>query len=244
MLAVNLKGGLGNQLFQLAAGETISSETGRMFCIVNTICPKTVHSDTNYFHSVFAEWGSRPCLPSPYTIVTETSFEKHTWNRMSDTNVCIDGYFQNWRYIHPNFKNNLRLPSCSPLQGAFLHIRGGDYVNHWLHDIGLSRGYYERAVNYFPTGTHFYIFTNDIAYAKQHTFLSNIPHTFVESDEVTSLAQMASCTAGGICANSSFSWWGAYLNPNRTIVMPNKWFNNETFYTEGYYFPGVQRCMV
>lgn len=244
MLAIQLKGGLGNQLFQIAAADTISLETGRKLCLVNDRSPKTVHNDNNYFESVLSSWKNRPILPSPYTIVTEPSFAKHDWSGLLHTNLCLDGYFQNWKYVHPSFQSKLCLPSSPSLPGAFLHIRGGDYVNHWVHDIGLSRGYYERALAHFPTGTHFYIFTNDTEYAKRFTFLSNIPHTFMESDELTSIAQMASCSAGGICANSSFSWWGAYLNPNRTIVMPDKWFNDPGFYTDGYYFPGVQKCSV
>jgi hypothetical protein len=50
---------------------------------------------------------------------------------------------------------------------------------------------------------------------------------------------MKECKAGAICANSSYSWWGAYLNTERCITMPSKWFNNNVFYTKGYYFPGV-----
>jgi len=244
MLAINLKGGLGNQLFQIAAGETISAETGRTFCILDTVSPKTVHTDTNYFTSVLAEWATFSRLPSPYTMINEPSFEKQDWTHILAKNACIDGYFQNWRYISPMFQIKLRLPSSPPLDGAFLHIRGGDYVNHWLHDIGLSQSYYQNAIKMFPTDTHFYIFTNDIVYAKQLPILQSIPHTIMESDEVTSLSQMASCTVGGICANSSFSWWGAYLNPNRTIVMPDKWFNGHGFHTDGYYFPGVIKCPV
>jgi len=50
---------------------------------------------------------------------------------------------------------------------------------------------------------------------------------------------MSKCSKGGICANSSFSWWGAFLNPNRTIIMPSRWFNSSDMWIEGYYFPGV-----
>jgi hypothetical protein len=244
MLAVELRGGLGNQLFQLAAAETIAAETGRTFCIVNSTSPVTVHTDRNYFASVLADWATRPRLRNPYTHVNEPSFLKYNWCGLPDGNVCLTGYFQNWRYIPADFGRRLRLPECSPLPGAFLHIRGGDYVNSWLHDVGLQRGYYRRAIDRFPKDTHFYVFTNDIPYAKSLDVLTDVPHTYITSDEVTSLAQMASCTAGGICANSSFSWWGAYLNPNRTIVMPNTWFNSNEFYTEGYYFSGVQLCEV
>lgn len=244
MLAVELSGGLGNQLFQLAAAETIAAETGRTFCIVSPTSPTTVHTNRNYFTSVLEGWASCSCLPGPYTNVGEPSYAKHDWSGLPAGNVCLGGYFQNWRYVPSDFGRRLRLPPCSPLPGAFLHIRGGDYVNHWLHDVGLRRGYYQRAIQRFPTGTHFYVFTNDINYAKSLGVLANVPHTYIESDEETALAQMASCTVGGICANSSFSWWGAYLNPARTIVMPDKWFNGGGYYTDGYYFPGVQKCAV
>jgi hypothetical protein len=246
MLAIELNGGLGNQLFQLAAAETIAAETNRTFSIVNSISPVTAHTDDNYFDSIFYGWVECPKLQNPYSNVNEHSFVKHIWRDLLPTNtsVCLHGYFQNWRYIPLSFPTRLRLPSCSPLQGAFLHVRGGDYVNNWLHDIGIRREYYQRAVKLFPKNTHFYIFTNDIHYAKSLNILEDIPHSYIESDEVTSLAQMASCTDGGICVNSSFSWWGAYLNPNRRIVMPNKWFNDPTIHIEGYYFPGVQKCIV
>ena len=245
MLAVALNGGLGNQLFQLAAAETIASETGRTFCVTDTISPITVHTDRNYFSSVLADWATRPRLPPAEMNAEETSFEKQEWSTLPQVkSICLHGYFQNWRYVPSGFVERLRLPECPPLNGAFIHIRGGDYVNNPFHDVGLHKGYYRRALTYFPPGTHFYVFTNDIAYAKRFSFLLEVPHTFVDADEVNSLAQMGACILGGICANSSFSWWGAYLNPNRTIVMPDKWFNDPKLYTDGYYFPGVRKCMV
>jgi hypothetical protein len=246
MLAVKLNGGLGNQLFQLAAGETIATETDRTFCILDTTSPTTVHTKTNYFDSILSNWTACPRLPTPYANVTERTFAKPAWKELlpADLSVCLHGYFQNWAYIPSTFSSRLQLPACPSLEGAFLHIRGGDYVNHWFHDVGLARGYYEKAVLHFPEGTHFYIFTNDVPYAKSLPVLNTIPHTFVDSDDMSSLAQMAACTKGGICANSSFSWWGAYLNPTRTIVMPDVWFNDPTMYTAGYYFPGVRVCPV
>ena len=243
MLAVALNGGLGNQLFQLAAAETIASETGRTFCVIDTISPVTAHTDRNYFSSILADWTTCPKLPTPTLKVHESSFEKTGWSTLPNVDaLCLRGYFQNWRYVPSTFIQRLRLPPCPPLLGAFIHIRGGDYVNNPLHDVGLYRVYYRRALRYFPSGTHFYVFTNDVAYAKSFSVLLDVPHTFVHADEVTSLAQMGACTLGGICANSSFSWWGAYLKPNRTIVMPDRWFNDPKIYIEGYYFPNVIRC--
>lgn len=242
MLAVKFNGGLGNQLFQLAAGETIAAETGRRFCIANA--PVSTHTEQNYLKTLMANWVEYPPLPAPYTLFNEVSLAKHDWKDLPSGNVCLNGYFQNWRYVPQDFVGRLRLPQCAPIDGAFLHIRGGDYINHWLHDVRLHRAYYRSAIERFPPGTHFYVFTNDRAYAEAIGVLTGVPHTYIDSDEETSLAQMAACKEGGICANSSFSWWGAYLNPTRRIVMPETWYNDSTLYTEGYYFPGVVKCPV
>jgi hypothetical protein len=244
MIAVKLQGGLGNQLFQLAAADTISAETGRTLCVTDRVSPKTVHTSENYFKSVFSEWNNCPVLPSPRIIVGETLYKKSVWINSSHKNLLLSGYFQNWSVVPPDFQSRIRLLNHPPLPGAFLHIRGGDYVNHGFHDIGLNRSYYQNAIEKFPAGTHFYVFTNDVEYAKQSPVLQTIFHTIVESDEITSLSQMVACTSGGICANSSFSWWGAYLNPDRTIVMPDKWSNDPSLNIKGYYFPGVHKCQV
>jgi hypothetical protein len=246
MLAAKLAGGLGNQLFQLAASETIALETNRTLSILDTVSPTTVHSSANYFDSVLSAWRALPKLPAPFTDVQEQSYRKHDWTQMlpSVDSVCLHGYFQNWKYIPADFTTRLVLPSVPPQDGAFLHIRGGDFVDHWLHDVHLQRAYYQNAIQCFPKGTHFFIYTNDVPYAKKCAFLSTISHSFVEADELTSLAGMGQCTQGGICANSSFSWWGALLNPNRTIVMPTRFFNDSGIYIDGYYFPGVIRCAV
>lgn len=246
MLAVELCGGIGNQLFQLAAADTIATETNRTCAIVTLTSPKTCHSDTDYFGSVLSGWKQYPRLPETPVFVDEQSYAKTDWSTTlpKEGAVCLRGYFQNWRYIPADFVSRLSLPVSAPLHGAFLHIRGGDYVNHWLHDVGLQHKYYTQAIAQFPVGTHFYVFTNDTGYAVRSPFLRTIPHTIVVGDECEALSCMAACTLGGICANSSFSWWGAYLNPTRTIVMPDKWFNDPTIYTDGYYFPGVKKCSV
>jgi hypothetical protein len=246
MLATQLVGGLGNQLFQLAASETIAKETNRTLCLLDTVSPATVHSPVNYFESIFSNWTSLPKLTIPYTHVHERSYQKDEWNQLlpPDDAICLHGYFQNWRYVPEDFTSRLTLPSVPKQDGAFLHIRGKDFVDHGLHDVHLQRAYYNSAIECFPKDTHFFIYTNDVPYAEKCDFLSTISHSFVEADEVTSLAGMAQCLQGGICANSTFSWWGAYLNPNRTIVMPTRFFNDVNIHTNGYYFPGTIQCAV
>jgi len=244
MLTVALAGGLGNQLFQIAAGDTLAKRTGRTFQFV--LGDPTVHSDQAYCTTILRQWASRIC-PSP-PADAETLYEEsydYREPQSSSPNVTLHGYFQTYRYVSSDFGTSLELPSVEPLPGAFLHIRGGDYVNHPLHDVGLE-AYYARAVAMFPPGTHFYVFTNDVAYAKTRPILQTISHSFItESDEVVCLAKMKSCLVGGICANSTFSWWGAYLNRYaRTLVLPSKWFNDDQVWIDGYFFPGSLKCQV
>ena len=238
MLTISLCGGLGNQLFQLAALQTISRQSGRKMYLESFDSPLTCHSDQKYFDSILSQWKSCPQRQTPCQEVHETSYEFRIW-KFGVPIVKLCGYFQNYQYISEDFVNSIVLPDVPILQGAFLHIRGGDYVNHPLHDVHLE-DYYTKAISLFPKDTHFYIFTNDIVYAKTLSFLNTIHHTIVEeSDEVKTLTLLKNCTLGGICANSTFSWWGAYLNRNhRILVLPSKWFNTPNIYIKGYFFPG------
>jgi hypothetical protein len=82
-------------------------------------------------------------------------------------------------------------------------------------------------------GEKFVVFTNDIPYAR-----SLFPTTpIIEESEVDTLLLM-SRAKGCICANSSFSWWGAYLNPGRPIYFPSKWFNDPSMDISGFFFEG------
>lgn len=232
MISTYLQGGLGNQLFQIAKCLQVSKQTNRKMWL--PIPDKTVHSEQDYFTTIFQSMSHLRQTRTDYTTVYE--------NKEYDTtieNIQLSGYFQDYRSIPDDFLDYLTFPSVDPLEGVFLHIRGGDYKGHWLHDVGLST-YYERATALFPKGTMFYIFTNDIQYAKSLLFLNTIDHVFVEEDdECKALALMKQCKLGGICANSTFSWWAAFLSHrDRTLVLPSKWFNDPSMYTEGYFFPG------
>ncbi len=118
-----------------------------------------------------------------------------------------------------------------------VHIRRGDYLDPpnfaILGNIATSE-YYESAMNYFlvkDPDTHFYIFTSDHEYAREH-FSDESRYTIVDwntgKNSVQDLFLMSRCK-GNICANSTFSFWGARLNTrsDRTIIRTYKMRNNQ-----------------
>lgn len=106
---------------------------------------------------------------------------------------------------------------------VFVHVRRGDYVGSGF-DIGLvEHGYYGRALAALMAGAGevpapILVCSDDIAWCRGQAALAGLgPRVeWVDGlDEVDTLFLMAMCTHGGVCANSTYSWWGAFLGPGR-----------------------------
>lgn len=128
-----------------------------------------------------------------------------------------------------------------------LHIRRGDFVTNLtsLKDVGVCGiEYYERAMAYTQAkiGTpHFFVFSDDIPWAKEHLPTQYGPITFVSDvslKDFEELLLMKECRHH-IIANSSFSWWAAWLDPrkDKIVVRPEQWFVNPNFLTKDYLPP-------
>ncbi len=116
-----------------------------------------------------------------------------------------------------------------------LHIRRGDYITNKdanQHMGVCSLDYYKKAINLVAKKIHsptFFIFSDDIKWVKEN-LKTEYPMIFVSDGSLKDyeeLILMSKCKHN-IIANSSFSWWGAWLNNNQTkiVVAPKKWFNN------------------
>ncbi len=162
-------------------------------------------------------------------------------------NVYFDGYWQSEKYfknigeeirkefIFPKFveKDNIEiLKKIESTNSISIHIRRGDYLNHPLYSNICSIKYYERAINYIKTNVEnpvFFIFSNDIDWCKESFYFEE--SYFIDwnlgEKSFRDMQLMSSCK-NNIIANSSFSWWGAWLNenPNKIIIAPNKWVND------------------
>lgn len=241
---VFVHGGLGNQLFNIAFIDYLQLNGINAF--PNEDIPSIMrfpHSKTDYYLNIFQHWSSSRQMIDNHTYIREERLEPQDWVSIlkNINNASMFGCFQHYKYVLPDFIGKLNLPVDSISKypniqnSVFIHVRGGDYVNNWFHDVKLYLNYYKNAIAEFETDTEFLVFTNDIPYAK--SILPNtLKYTIVEENELDSLYLMSQCK-GGICSNSTFAWWGAYLNKNRKLILPSKWFNDNSYYTEGFYFP-------
>jgi hypothetical protein len=240
MLTVHLQGGLGNQLFQLAFLDYVQHKSGRPIYLSDLTSPKTIHSSEQYFESIFKQWKKIYKHLAPSYIRENPKMIAQEWG-MYPGNTCYIGYFQRYEYIEPikesfikklHFNEKILNKYPDIHTKTFIHLRGGDYKGNSFHELNLTL-YYQKCMSKTPL-KDFVLFTNDISYA--HEKFPNIP--IIQESEIDSLYLMSKCGAC-ICANSSFSWWGAYLNSERPIFMPSRWYNDSTI--EGnYYFKGVE----
>ena len=244
MIIIDVLGGLGNQLYHMALFEYLKQHYTNRKILLQLKYEVDRHINLNYFDSILKNWKTAV----NNNVSCSNIIREHNLNPVDVLNISSEptvlyGYFQTYKYITDSFVTKLsfsneilsKYPNINNL--VFIHIRGGDFLEerYALHRIDLTT-YYENAIKCFDEDTQFCIFTNDIVYAKSFSFLQQISHIFIEEDQLDTLNLMSHCK-GGICANSSFSWWGARLNPNRKLILPSKWYNDSSFYTTGYYFP-------
>jgi hypothetical protein len=157
------------------------------------------------------------------------------------------GYFQSERYftdaastIRSDFTFRTELPGAAASLAAEIascssvgvHVRRGDY----LHSKGLSfigAGYYTRSLRMMRErlrNPRFFVFSDDIAWCRENLLGTDFvfaERTSEDEDPLVDLRLMSLCSHN-IIANSSFSWWGAWLNANaeKTVVAPNRWFTD------------------
>ncbi len=163
-----------------------------------------------------------------------------------DVHLFLNGYFQNEKYFKEvkqimidHFYDSKRVAEISAkyprvAESYFIHVRRGDYVGNPLYNINYD-GYLKKALDYITKTemSHFYIVTNDIDYCRKHPEFGRTGVEFTILDDASfstldTLYFMAACAKGGICANSSFSWWGSYLNQckNKRVFFPYEWMTN------------------
>lgn len=275
MVISHILGGIGNQMFQYAAGRTLSITNGQRFLIdLSDFSNYRLHQgfELNRVFNVMAEsaeasivhemlgWRSnrfvKKVLRRPQfawlrgnKFVVEPHFDY--WPEFCNlTEDCyLSGYWQSERYFKP-YESVIRRDFTfrEPLAGrnsdlaleiantrsVSLHVRRGDYVSdpktRKIMNV-CSLEYYLKAISYITERIEhpvLYVFSDDMAWVKQNLPMI-LPCVYVDhnhGEESYRDMQLMSLCEHHVIANSSFSWWGAWLNPrqDKVVVAPQKWF--------------------
>lgn len=164
-------------------------------------------------------------------------------------NIYLDGYWQNEKYFKgidttirkdftfknkPNEINKEYIDRIKSTNAVSIHFRRGDYITNSearSYQGICTEEYYLNAIkhiNQTVRSPHFFIFSDDIDWVKQNFPLRN-NYSFIEFNKgrysFEDMRLMSLCKHN-IIANSSFSWWGAWLNANKNkiIISPTQWF--------------------
>ena len=131
--------------------------------------------------------------------------------------VIPDIYVQDPQYFD-EYRNDIRQlfgQGIGKLDMVAIHVRRGDYVKNPFYVDLMETDYYQKAMDMFQ-GEDFIVFSDDIEWCKQQSIFKDCE--FVQGDEIEDMNKMASCK-GIIMANSSYSFWCAYLS---YYIDPNK----------------------
>jgi hypothetical protein len=161
-------------------------------------------------------------------------------------NSYLFGYWQSEKYfsvirdilineLRPiiNTKPNL-LHTVSLINQSFsvsLHVRRGDYENNKTHPL-ISIDYYFSAIELLQSKTNkdltVFIFSDDLDWCKNNLKFTNECYFVSENEDYEDLYLITLCE-NHIIANSTFSWWGAWLSQheNKTVIAPKQWFQSE-----------------
>jgi len=236
-------GQLGNQMFQYAAIKGIAKNKNYEFCIPNhqEIVNDGLGNKLRIeLFDVFKLGNNNYGYlnTNNHSQEKDFSFDEELFNNCPDDS-CLVGYFQSEKYfkhieieIRKDFSFNEKyLTSYNEVKSIFdnpvaLHIRRGDFLINSANHYNLSLKYYENALNEFDRDRQVVIFSDDTEWCKNQELFSDDRFLVCETNNsYVDLCIMSNCS-DFIIANSTFSWWGAWLcnNKDKVVIYPNKWF--------------------
>lgn len=261
MIFCSLKGGLGNMLFQIAATKSIAIDINTTCCFPNlTSHLNYLDSDSTYnpslkhssdYLKLFKNLDE--CKVNYYTDVITFPFDYAKVNVSKDGDTTIDGFFQSEKYFKHNRKEILEYLDFSFISDDYIHekygfmknnrttaihVRRGDYLRHPNHHPPQTLEYYMEGIEILKDKTDlFVIFSDDIEWCKVNLNLDNVVYIDNEKDYIE-LYLMKICN-NNITSNSSFGWWGAWLNenPDKIVIGPKIWFGSAIQHNTGDILP-------
>ena len=288
---VQLMGGLGNQMFQYAAGRALSLRLGAQlkldlawFSNIRNTTPRPYALDI--FHLSPAIASPEECLKLQYLpesllnkVIRRLLFNRprsespafvrepyfHYWDGIeSISGDCyLLGYWQSEKYFlqfkdiickdfsFPPLPNELSNTISEQIKNTensvAIHVRRGDYVSNAVIQANVhgicSKDYYYTALQRIASQSsgkvHLFLFSDDLLWVRDNFDTQGFPYTLVDiqrPEEAFHDMHLMSLCRHHITANSSFSWWGAWLAKKEGITCaPAKWFNVDKYDTKDLY---------
>jgi len=242
-LYIYIHGGIGNQLFQIACGLYYAQKFNKKFVINTTLIKKNIHqnskseiiknlqkmfpnirfSNNKIDRNNFYKFNEEICFAD---LDKNISNMIYTYN-----NIILYGYFQHYVYLENNIiqkyivnkPKDIKLLKYDFTNTCFIHIRLGDFINNEIHYINLEK-YYDYCIKEIlqkNKKTKFYICSNQYNLMLNDIIKKFQITNYVLQDETNNyndtLFIMANCN-GGICANSSLSYMGVYLQKEKNNI--------------------------
>jgi len=233
MIGVKLNGGLGNMMFQIAFIESMSKKHGfdvkycylyENFDFIKTYPMReyayeyfSIFKNINWLKNQDEEF-ERSLTFSPYYAEIDPV-----------DNILYCGYFQSEKYFYDRefikwlFEFSEKMDSLPGITCS-IHIRRGDYLYHPEIHPALDMDYYEEAMSLLPIVDKYYVFSDDLEWCKDR--FAGSKFDLVSKKDYEEMQMMSLCTYN-IIANSSFSWWGAYLGKQNMVIAPRRYVGTE-----------------
>jgi len=269
MIITEINGGLGNQLFQYAAGLALSNQHKTQLKINTNFNPldtsrrlalshfnlDAIQADQSEINELYPSSSLNRKIQSIIPTNRKSFYKEQKFSFQSNflqlsSSVYLKGYWQSERYfssIVQIIKEKFILdPACyknasdfiqhlSTHESVSIHVRKGDYLKppYEAYYAELNNDYYKKATSFLKqnySNIKVYVFTDDPTWVEQNLDLG-IPFELASGHKTNSMFEdfqaMQSCKYH-VIANSSFSWWTAWLSahPNKKVVAPNNWFKN------------------
>ena len=249
-------GQLGNQMFQFAATLGVARYTGITYTIPNHDEVLIDALGNKLRIELFDCFDIKPentgILKTDY-VVAEKGFEFNPsiLSISREVDYTLHGFFQTEKYFKHceeevrnqfKFKEEIVNECNDIIEKCFnnpiaLHIRRGDFLINSGNHYNQSLDYYEEALSKFDSKRQVVIFSDDPQWCvEQKLFESDRFIVSSGNDPYVDLYLMTQCS-DFIIANSTFSWWGAWLANRGKVIAPKKWFgpNNSHLNTKDLY---------
>jgi hypothetical protein len=226
MITVKLLGGLGNQMFQYVYGLALKSWGYQVRYDRSSLIEGT-HREYSLGH-----FGIEACYPATDVAIYESSMKFNEEYLAPPDSATMVGYWQTEKYFK-NVENKVRLlfkfPDSGPRMPYHIavHVRRQDYVNlqhfHGMPGVDYYREGVARIRKAVGANLQVLVFSDDIEWCR-----SNFPKEFQMvsgKNKYEDLKLMSECDYH-VIANSSFSWWGAWLGGQRMVIAPKQWFSD------------------